>query len=69
MSTKNTAPTDARLTAWNPNILLNLIIPAKIKIVLIKFKIMTEVLKDLFNIKRVAWITEMIKKNPRNELG
>lgn len=47
ISTKNTAPIEARLTAWNPKILLNLIIPIKIKIEFIKFKVTAAVLKNL----------------------
>ena len=66
---KKTAPTDAKLTAWNPKILLNLIMPAKIRTEFRKFKITTRLLKDLLMVSKIIWIAEIIKKSPRNEFG
>lgn len=67
--TKNTAPIDAKLTVWKPSILLNLIIPAKIKILFIKFRPTTKVVKDLLTKRRRIWIAEIAKNNPKNESG
>lgn len=68
-SMRKVTPIDAKLTVWNPNILLSLIIPAKIKTEFIKFKITTAMLNDLPINKRTIWRIEMIKNNPSVESG
>lgn len=71
VSTKKTAVKDAKLIAWKDKILLNLIIPAKIRIEFTKFKTTAKAFKfeNLPTIKNSIWRAEIMKNRPKRELG